>query len=348
MPAAHNLIGQLHQGLRHALVNEALLNLFSLAEAVQSTRIEGTPITFHDLFDPEADSNKAAEQRKVKNYQETLKQGFSLFKDGMSFSTRLISNLHATLMKETCGTRAAGGQYRKVQNFIGSDANIEHASYIPVGAGEIHAYMENLEFYVNGIPHRSNQTHASDRYVVDCNADPILKLAVMHAQFESIHPFLDGNGRMGPILLALVAYKFNLLDSPCFFVSQQLERERLRYYDLLNGVRGNQPNWIPWLQFFVSCCGAMASELLAKITKAQNLALLGLKQCNFELERRVWLHTFNCPRCTAASVAGDIDISPVSARKYLRLLAEKNLIYGAQSQRRNQTFINYALLRILA
>ena len=60
----------------------------------------------------------------------------------------------------------------------------------------------------------------------------------------------------------------------------------------------------------------MASELLAKITKAQNLALLGLKQCNFELERRVWLHTFNCPRCTAASVAGDIDLSPVSARKY--------------------------------
>lgn len=343
----HNLIGQLHQGLRHSVVNEALLNLFSLAESVQSTRIEGTQITFHDLFDPEAESKKAAEQREVYNYQATLMQGFSLIKEGLPFSTRLITTLHKTLMQEARGTRAAGGQFRKIQNFIGPDSNIEHAVYIPVGAGDIPLFMENLEYYVNGEPHRSYQEHTPDGYVVDCNADPILKLAVMHAQFESIHPFLDGNGRMGRILIALMAYKFNQINSPCFFVSQQLERERLRYHDLLNGVRGNHPNWMPWLQFFVSCSGAMASELLSKITAAENLAILGLEKCSSELERRVWLHTFKTPRSTASAVAAELGISPTSARKYLRSLADKNMIYAQQPIRRNQQFINYDLLGCL-
>ena len=96
-------------------------------------------------------------------------------------------------------------------------------------------------------------------------------MAIAHAQFESIHPFLDGNGRIGRILIVLMAMKYNLLEKPLFFVSEELEKERIRYYNTLNSTRNKEPNWYEWIMFFLKACERTADKLVKKIRLSENL-----------------------------------------------------------------------------
>lgn len=100
-----------------------------------------------------------------------------------------------------------------------------------------------------------------DEYVFNEHSDPLIKTAIIHAQFESIHPFLDGNGRLGRILIVLYPVQAKLISKPIFFVSEELEKERARYYDMLNGVRGNAPDWSSWILFFIKACERMADRI---------------------------------------------------------------------------------------
>ena len=342
------LMGNMKNEFSHTIVGDALVNLFTLSESVQSTRIEGTQVTFTDVIDPSPEQKKSWEQREVMNYQKALRDGLEQIKKGEPFSTRMLLRLHKILMTDARGTSSAGGEFRKIQNFIGRDNNIDHASYIPIGANEIPAYMENLEHYVNGYVHCSFIKHATeDVFVIDEKAPEILKLAVMHAQFESIHPFLDGNGRLGRILIALMAVRYELTDSPIFLVSEELERERLRYYDLLNAVRGNDPDWYSWLSFFVDCCGNMARRLVAKMRNSVKLAENGMKRLTTVSEQKVWIASFHDPVLTASAVSAQVKLSPATVRKALKSLAEKGMLYTSKEQQRKRKYVNYDLLRIL-
>ena len=341
-------IGGMKSEFRHTVVGDALFNLFTLYESVQSTRIEGTQVTFSDMVDPTAEQKKSQEQREVENYQNALHDGLEQIKEGDPFSTRMLLRLHRILMINARGTSSAGGEFRKIQNFIGRDNKIEHASYIPVGAHEIPLYMENLEYFVNGVAHSSFQKCSDpNAYVINESAPAIFKLAVMHAQFESIHPFLDGNGRLGRILIALMAVKYEIVDSPVFLVSEELEKERSRYYDLLNGVRGSDPDWFAWINFFLDCCGNMARKLVKKMQASIKLAEKGMKQISTQSEQRVWLASFRSPKLTAMDLAQGINISPATARRCLKSLADKGLLYTPKEQQRKRKYINYDLLRIL-
>lgn len=238
------LIGELKRECQYYPIDKHLLSFFCLSEAIHSTRIEGSKVSFSDLLEKPLEIRKQQEIQEVINYQLALTEGVKLIKEDSPFSTRMITSLHEILMMGNArGTNSSGGEYRKVQNFIGPDKNIEHTVYIPVSANKIASYMENLEFYVNETKHSSFiEYDDDDLFVIDETAHPLFKLAIMHAQFESIHPFLDGNGRLGRILIALMAIKYGLVDIPVFLVSEELEKERLRYYDLLNGVRGKNPD----------------------------------------------------------------------------------------------------------
>lgn len=112
--------------------------------------------------------------------------------------------------------------------------------------------MENLEYFINKSPYGENLSvdHIPESYyILNENTDPLIKTAIVHAQFESIHPFLDGNGRLGRILIVLSLIQSKTITQPIFFVSEELEKERARYYDMLNGVRGDMPNWGDWIFF---------------------------------------------------------------------------------------------------
>lgn len=341
------IIGQLKSEFQHSMVHESLISMFSLKESVQSTRIEGTQVTFAEMIEHET-KTESWEQREVPNYHLALHEGWRLLRQGNPISTRLIKRLHGILMDNARGTNSASGEFRKIQNFIGPDNNIEHAVYIPVPANEIDNYMENLEFFINGELHRSfRKENDSDKLLLDEKTDSIIKIAITHAQFESIHPFLDGNGRLGRILIALMAIKTGLVDFPVFLVSEELEKERARYYDLLNGIRGKQPNWYPWLKFFIGASLRMSTTLLEKLRQANELATNGLKKCRLESERKLWMYSFSNPITTAPQAANELGMSVGTARKVLNHFAEIELLYAEKNIKHNRKYRNYDLIRIL-
>ena len=344
---ANLTIGRMKSEFSHSIVNESLISMFALSESVQSTRIEGTQVTFTDMVEYNKNEERW-EQREVLNYQRALQTGLAMINNGDPISTRMIKAVHSILMEQARGTNSAGGEFRKIQNFIGPDSRIEHAVYIPVAANEIDCYMENLEFYINSMPHSSFQKYnALDGMVLDENIDAIIKIAIMHAQFESIHPFLDGNGRLGRILIALMAVRTGLVDYPVFLVSEELEKERSRYYDLLNGIRGTTPDWYPWIKFFITASLRMAERLLEKMQQATDLATGGLGKCELDSEKKLWLYTFSNPAATVTDAARQLGMSPATARKGLNNLVEKELLYGDENVKRNRKYRNYDLLRIL-
>ncbi|MDQ0272977.1 Fic family protein [Cytobacillus purgationiresistens] len=346
-------IGTLEEKFKHSIVSEALVQILSLSESVESTRIEGTQVTFTDMVEEKDDKNPRWEVIEVNNYQEALIQGYERIKMGYPISTRLIQDLHQVLMQGARGAAQASGSFRKIQNFIGPTNKIEDASYIPVSAEKIDEYMNNLELFINGHPYNQklNTSHldnGTNHYIFDENSNPLIKVAIMHAQFESIHPFLDGNGRLGRILIVLYIVQSNLVSKPVFFVSEELEKERMRYYDLLNGVRGDNPDWGSWILFFLNACNRMADKINEKLDKAEELATRGLKICKTNSDKHVWIYTFSNPFTSSAAVAKALNISPNTARKSLNFLVENGLLFTDRHTKRNKKYRNYDLVRILS
>ena len=345
-------IGKLNSELGHSMVNSQLIQMLTLKESVQSTRIEGTQVTFADMIEDATKKNKSNEVVEVDNYMEALSEGIDLIQSGVPISSRLIKQLHKVLMgKNTRGTTSSSGEYRSIQNFLGPTNSIEDAVYIPIGANEIGDYMTNLEYFINTEKHQSfeKQIDPDFEVLLDETSDPLIKTAIMHAQFESIHPFLDGNGRMGRILIVLSTMQDGLIDKPVFFVSEELEKERLRYYNLLNGVRGKNPDWFSWIEFFLDACQRMATSLLNRLESINELATSGAKRINSDRDviNQIWVMTFLKPYLTVSEVAKHLDIAVSTARRDLNTLVELKLIDVDNSKRKNKVYVNYDLLRLL-
>ncbi|MGO3170452.1 MAG: Fic family protein [Bavariicoccus seileri] len=344
------VIGKMESLINNSLVNESLLSLLSLNESVQSTRIEGTQVTFHNFMEIKDKKELDWKNREVKNYHKALMFGINeIKKNQMPISTRLIKQIHTILMENGRGTSSACGEFRKVQNFIGPNNRIEDAVYIPVPPNEIESYMENLDFFINGENHSSFNTereNANEYFEYD--APELLKMAIAHAQFESIHPFLDGNGRLGRILLVLISVNESLVSSPLFFVSEELEKERIRYYNSLNSIRGENGNWSNWLLFFLLASERMANSIIEKLGNADNLAREGLKHCKTDMQRRIWLSTFSEPITTAKQVSDILNIHPSTAKKGLNFLTDIHLLDKDTSRQRNQGYYNYDLMRTIS
>ncbi|MFL2105224.1 Fic family protein [Desemzia sp. FAM 23991] len=344
-------IGKLNSELDHSIVNDQLIQILSLRESVQSTRIEGTQVTFADMIDEATKKNKSSEVTEVENYQKALAIGIERIHNGYPISTRLILELHKILMEnETRGTTSSSGEFRKIQNFIGPTNRIEDAVYIPVDANLIGNYMTNWEYYVNSTTHSSfnKEIDENTQHLLDENTDPLIKTAILHAQFESIHPFLDGNGRLGRILIVLSTMQDGLIEKPVFFVSEELEKERIRYYNKLNGVRGEDPEWFEWIDFFLDACQRMSDNMLNKLENINDLATHGLKSINREGHiNNIWFSTFNQPFVTVQEVATKLNISVATARKGLNTLADLKLLDFDKSKTKNRVYVNYDLINLL-
>ncbi|GAA0434978.1 Fic family protein [Lentibacillus halophilus] len=346
----NNKIGRLEEKFNHSVVSEALVQVLSLSESVESTRIEGTQVTFTDMVERQHDQQPQWEIQEVSNYQKALHQGYEKILMGYPITSRFVKELHETLMEGARGSTQTSGNYRKVQNFIGPTKKMEDATYIPIAAHNIDDYMENLEYFINHHPYNKPLPvdHLStDDYVFDEDADPLIKTAIIHAQFESIHPFLDGNGRLGRILIVLYLIQSNVITSPIFFVSEELEKERPRYYDMLNGVRGDNPRWGDWLLFFLRACDRMADRINAKLEAAESLAKEGLAACGTASEKKIWLNTFSRPFIDVKTAANKAGVAPNTARNALNALVEKDRLFVDKDVKRNKKYRNYDLMRIL-
>lgn len=254
-------------GLGRTLPNPGLLIApFMRREAVLSSRIEGTQTGIDDLYLYEAaqlslpgmeeQSYSEADAREVFNYVVALKFGLNRL-DVLPVSLRLIRETHKVLMQGVRGEHATPGKFRARQNWIGG-ATINGAIYVPPPVDEMQTALNHLEKYLHAI---------QNAY------PPLVRLALIHYQFESIHPFVDGNGRMGRLLLILLLVNWNLLPLPLLYLSAYFERNRQTYYDLLLDV-SQKGAWEEWIIFFLRGVQEQSQDAILRIKKLQNLQAL--------------------------------------------------------------------------
>ncbi len=207
-------------------------------EAQLSSQIEGTQSSLSDLFELELEgtvSQWGDDETEVSNYVNALEHGLRRMREGFPLSNRLIRELHGLLLSSGRGSEKMPGEFRRSQNWIGG-ARPGTAQYVPPPHGELEDCMAALERFI----------HAEDD-----GLPTLVRAGMAHAQFESIHPFLDGNGRVGRLLIAFVLHQNAVLQEPLLYLSLYLKRHRTRYYELLSQLR-DVGDWEAWLQFFIT------------------------------------------------------------------------------------------------
>lgn len=234
----------LYNGILQVIINpHVLLATLSSKEAVLSSKIEGTQFSFTELLQFEADEKlnntiNLNDVDEIINYKKAMLEAEKMFDDRPFIHLNMIKDLHSILLSGVRGTNKARGEFRKIQVYIGSvGASIEQATYIPPEAQNILPALDNWEKYIN------NTTQ-----------ETLISCAIMHAQFEMIHPFLDGNGRMGRMLIPLFLYQKDCICKPVFYMSEFFEENRQEYYSKLNSISNND-KWNEWIKFFL--CGVI-------------------------------------------------------------------------------------------
>lgn len=344
---ANKLLGIYQVLLEKSKINpKLLLAPITLQEAIQSTRIEGTQVTLDDMLEYGADENKKnLDIEEVLNYSTALIKGERLLKS-IPISTRLIKEMHKILLSgEVRGNSRDPGEFRSIQNFIGPQGcTIQTASYIPPEPQLVPEYMSNLEKYIN---------EPTD------NINDLIRIAIIHAQFETIHPFLDGNGRIGRILIPLYLYDKNLISSPNFFISESLEKDKFKYYKLLNDTRvdANEENkeiaskrWTEWIKFFINAIiiqGNKNINLIDSIDKLYNSTIdRSRKLINNNKLIDIINIMFEKPIFTKKTILERVDIPSSTLGVYLNKLEEEKLIYS-DGKVRNKKYYFYDLINIL-
>jgi Fic family protein len=334
---AAGALGEL-AGLGRMLVNPyALVNPAIHQEAVLSSRIEGTQAEIEDLFIFEADPEERPEKadvREVYNYVVALEYGLKRV-DSLPISLRFVREIHERLMDGVRGGQSIPGQFRTTQNWIGRPGDLLNAaSFVPAPMEELLLVLGEWEKYI----------HADDE------AHPLARLAFIHYQFEAIHPFVDGNGRVGRLLLILLLCHWGLLPQPLLYLSAFFERHRGEYYRRLLGV-SQRGEWEEWLQFFLTGVReqARASLKTAKVLldlQSQYRSLLrGEHITKITLDLSDYL--FVRPVVTAPLVRDNWKVSHHTAQEALGDLQKAGILHEITGQRRNRTWIAREIIQIL-
>ena len=307
-----------YEGVLHGIPNASvLLSPLTSQEAVLSSKIEGTQATLGEVLEFEASEDTATGQKRddiqeVLNYRKALWHAVKSL-DELPLSLRLVRETHEVLMQGVRGQNKAPGQYRRIQNWIGSlDSKIESARFIPPDAGRLPHLMSCWEKYLHAeVPDRLTQ------------------LAILHAEFEAIHPFLDGNGRIGRLLIPLFLVHTGILSSPCFYVSAYLEARRDEYYNSLLGV-SSDGNWTGWCEFFLT---ALIEQARDNEVKAKAILHLYQEKKNWIAEKtrsqyaiRALDWFFDRPVFKTSDFVASVDIPKPTANRIVRLVRDEGLL----------------------
>lgn len=247
-----------YDGLLQSVINpDVLLAPLRTQEAVLSSKIEGTQATLEEVLEYEAEeltkNHKKGDIWEVLNYRIALNYGRASMKN-RPLSLNSIKQMHSLLMQGVRGDSKDPGNFRRIQNYIGSPgSSIENARYIPPTIPVMSEALSNWEKYM----------HLEDK-------DVLVQLAIVHAQFEIIHPFLDGNGRMGRILIPLFLYYKEIIQEPVFYLSDFLESNRSDYYDALKEIT-DSGSWTNWIRFFLKAIIVQAEKNIKKTREIINL-----------------------------------------------------------------------------
>lgn len=241
---------------------DLFLNPLTKKEAVLSSKIEGTQATLTEILELEADDGKTEIKNKyddfieITNYNKAIEYAENEIKDKNTIKLWMIRNIHKILLNGARGKDKNPGEFRKDQNWIGKPGStIETASFVPVTPEKLIDNLENLESYIVNYEEQSS----------------LIQSAIIHVQFEKIHPFKDGNGRIGRMLIPLFLFYKKTINRPVLYISEYFEENRDEYYDKLNSVTDDEEGWMEWIEFFLNAVEEQANRNIEKIKKLQNL-----------------------------------------------------------------------------
>jgi cell filamentation protein, protein adenylyltransferase len=298
-------------------------------EAVLSSQIEGTQSSLSDLllFEmDEAPGVPVGDVTEVSNYVAALEHGLARIREGFPISNRLIRDIHRVLLSRGRGASKQPGEFRRSQNWVGG-TRAANASFVPPPHERVEDCMAALERFLNDQPVRT---------------PTLLKAALAHVQFETIHPFLDGNGRVGRLLITLQLCADGVLHEPLLYLSLYFKRHRQRYYELLNQVR-NEGAWAAWIEFFVDAVLETAQDA---VETANSLGKLFREdRTRIEGSGRVAgsaLRVHECltrrPLATVAKLAEQSRLSTPAVANALEALANFGIIHEITGRKRNRVF----------
>lgn len=315
-----------------------LIQPFIRREAVLSSRIEGTRASLTDLYNYESAQMSFLEQdddvREVHNYVLALDYGLERLQT-LPVSQRLIRELHARLMEGARGGQFTPGEFRKTQNWIGAaGSTIETATYVPPPVDEMKNALGAMEVFI----------HA------DTELPALVRAGLIHYQFEAIHPFLDGNGRVGRLLIMLLLREWGVLSQPLLNLSAYFEHYRQEYYDHLLAV-SQHGKWEEWLRFFLRGISAQAQDSIFRMTQLQGIRTQyeELVQADNNPQRMsaVIDFLFSRPILTLRQLETALDIPYMAAKRYVDKLVEAGVLKETTGHARNRVFMAHEVFHAL-
>ncbi|MEZ5716129.1 MAG: Fic family protein [Paracoccaceae bacterium] len=327
---ADRALGRLDGSVQSLPNPDLFVFMYVRKEAVLSSQIEGTQASLGDILKVEAqifDPTRPNDTDEILNYVSAMNYGLSRL-ETLPMSLRLVREIHARLMQGVRGQHATPGAFRVTQNWIGPQgATIGQATFVPPPPSDLPRLLGAWENYLH----------------VEGKLPLLVRIALIHAQFETLHPFLDGNGRMGRLLIAFTLCQQTVLQKPVLYLSHYLKRNRGRYYDLLQAVR-TEGDWEAWIKFFLTGVAEVANEAtdtarqivqLREDHRQKLIETLGKGAAN----GLKFLETlYRRPIFTVATVAEQLGLSQQAANTLTDRLEQLGVVCEITGQRRNRMF----------
>lgn len=331
LSSAQNLLGKLDMLSELLPDKELFLGAYVRKEALLSSQIEGTQATLEDILDPDTATSTNLDVNDVVNYVNALNFAIEELKT-LPLCNRLFCSTHKVLMDGVRGQEKNPGEFRKSQNWIGAaSSTITTARYVPPTVEDMIVAMSDLEKYIN-----------------ESSADVLIKTALVHYQFETIHPFLDGNGRIGRMLITLMLLNSELLKSPILYLSLFLKTNRIEYYDRLCEVR-NKGNYEQWVKFFLTGVISTCKDSISTIERISNL----IKEDSFKIQKeslsvkKVYEYLKEHPIINIKGTAEALNLSFNTVATSLNKLIDCGIVKEQTSKARGRIFDYSAYIAIL-
>lgn len=314
---------------------DLFISMYVRKEALISSQIEGTQCTLDDVLDPEVDMNANLDVSDVVNYVKATQYAIQRL-ENLPLCCRLMKEVHEKLMEGVRGQDKTPGEFRHSQNWIGpANCSLKDARYIPPNVQDMEEAMSDLERYMNE----------------NVEYDPLIRAALIHYQFETIHPFLDGNGRIGRLLILLYLMEQKVLSKPVIYISYFLKKNQVEYYDRISEVR-RSGNFEQWIKFFLEAVSKAATDSLESIRQLsilhdKNIARLPISNRKKDNLRAVFEYIEQYPIIDIKRTAKELGISYNTAATVVKKLVELGILQETTNKSRNRVFAYEEYLDIL-
>lgn len=329
-------LGELNAFSLHIPDIDIFIRMHVVKEATTSSRIEGTRTEMEDVVMKKADVDveKRDDWQEVQNYIKAMNQAIKTLNQ-IPVSTRLLKETHKTLMAGVRGKSKLPGEYRKSQNWIGG-STLRDAVFIPPHHAEVSGLMGDLENFLH-----NDQIQLPD----------LVRIAMAHYQFETIHPFLDGNGRLGRLLITLYLVNNNILANPTLYLSAYFEKHKAVYYDSLMRAR-TANDLLQWIRFFLVAVAEASKQgirtfksilALREDIESRRLIRLGKK---LPRAQQLLHHLYKTPKLTAADVGSMLGVTPATANAFIRDFVKLGILRETTGGKRNRVFTFHEYLNL--